>query len=86
MGTISNLATLPAVDHATAIAEGLERMAADIRAGQLPIHPVRCIVALTSRSGNASDLAVTYLGADASPLELIGMCELAKDALLDVCE
>lgn len=81
-GTVSPLNAVPQANHGAVIADALERLADDIRAGrQFP--PTRCIVVLARRaSRDADDFAVGYYGGELGIIELVGLMELAKQELV----
>jgi hypothetical protein len=83
MSTARPFGIVPKVDHAEGIAHSLERLAADIRAGVTPVEPIRCLVILAGGGAGADDVGMTFLGAEASPAEVIGLLELAKIQTID---
>lgn len=67
------------IDHAAKIATSLEHLAGEIRAGRFPWRVERCAIVLSGRkAGGGDEVAMTYLGADASTAEVIGMLTLAQ--------
>jgi len=73
------LGKVATIDHAATIAAGLEYVAGEIRAGRFPFRVERCIVVVSGRcQSSGDDIAMTYLGADASTAEVVGMLEMAK--------
>lgn len=79
MSAVRRIAAIASIDHAESIASGLEQIAADIRAGKLPVHPKRAHICLSGPDGKDHDsVASLYFGADCSLAEVLGMLELAK--------
>lgn len=79
MSVVRSIAPVASIDHAESIASGLEQIAADIRAGKLPVHPKRAHICLSGSDGKDYDaVASLYFGADCSLAEVLGMLELAK--------
>lgn len=84
MSTVRSIAPVASIDHAESIACGLEQIAADIRAGKLPVHPKRAHITLSGPDGKDHDgVASLYFGADCSLAEVLGMLELAKMEAID---
>lgn len=69
--------------HADAIADGLEQMAKDIRAGKLRFLPTRCAVIMSGRAGEHDDFVFGFYGADTCTAQVVGMLELAKFSVID---
>lgn len=82
---VRRLSRVPAVDPAASIADALEEMARDIRAGATPFAATRCVVILAGGEpgGEFADLAVACLGSDKSLLTDLGMLEMAKIELIE---
>lgn len=84
MSIVRSIAPVATIDHAESIACGLEIIAADIRAGKLPVHPKRAHLCLSGPDGKDHDsVASLYFGADCSLAEMLGMLELAKIEAID---
>lgn len=84
MSGVRSIATVASIDHAELIASGLEQIAADIRAGKLPVKPRRAHICLSGPDGKNHDgVASLYFGADSSLAEVLGMLELAKIEAID---
>ena len=79
MGNVRSLAGVAAVDHASRVADGLEGLAAQIRAGRFRFEVLRGVVVLGGRSpGPADDFDTSFFGAEASVFEVVGLLEMAK--------
>lgn len=81
-GNVRTLGAVHRTDWAEQIAEGLEQMARDIRAGELGFVPMLCSVVLMQRPHDGGDMVTAYHGADSSVVELVGMLEAAKHRAL----
>lgn len=76
---VATLSSLPKVDHAEQIAAGMEQIAGEIRRGELPCDPTRCVIILAGRDFEcADDLAIATFGGGSSTPELVGLLELVK--------
>lgn len=77
------IAGVPKIDHASQVADGLEAVARDVRAGRMPVTVRRCLVIVSGPDADGDGVGAVYLGAKASMMETMGMLELAKIQLAD---
>lgn len=83
MNATNKVTALARVNHAEQVAVGLERIAAQIRSGELPVETRRAVVVMAGADGHGRDnVAATFLGAEANAFEGVGMIELAKQKIL----
>lgn len=80
---LRSVTSAPLPSHADAIADGLEQMAQDIRAGKLRFLPTRCAVIMSGRAGEHDDFVFGFYGAETGTAQVVGMLELAKFNVID---
>ena len=80
---IRALGTVPKIDHVELIASGLEQLAAQVSAGQLPIVPSRAFITFAARDAGMDGVCSAFYGAEANLAETVGMLELAKISAID---
>lgn len=79
MSEIRSLSSVARIDAATLVADGLERVARDLRDCKLPLDVRRCLIVLSEPDGRDHDgIAMIHFGIEASMAETVGVLELAK--------
>lgn len=76
---MSRLSVIAAPATSATIAEELEQLARELRAGEFPVDVRRAIVVVSGPVGAGEDgVGTIYLGATSSVIQVVGMLESAK--------
>lgn len=81
MDNVRNIASVVREDYPERVAAGLERVAAQIRNGEMPYMTMRAIVVLAGRGHGPGITDVVdphFIGPETSVYEVLGILELAK--------
>lgn len=75
---MSNIRNIP-IESAKAVADDLENLARDLRAGDFPFEAKRALVVISGpMPGREDGVGCVALGADSSVVQVVGMLETAK--------
>lgn len=84
MSDVRKLASIASINHAAMVADGLELIASEIRAGKFSVPVRRCLLIVSGPDGMTMDgVGLIHFGADTSLAETVGLLEIAKIEAID---